>query len=230
LYRYFSNGSQCHPEINLGRVLGTGGFSVVTEVKSVDLDEIYDVDAKSTQLRAKFASSARNVGSIKYVLKTLRNDLIDEDHEKGVTDLAVEAEFLQLLLHPNIVSMRAVSQSDPRRSRYFVILDYLPTTLDLKLNLWRRLVGENTGYWIPCYGYCCSKDIVLHINWKERLHSAADIASGKPFVRKSARCAVVATFTILISYLFSFSICMSTPFRCRHRVSTAISPSTEYRL
>jgi serine/threonine protein kinase len=168
----------------LGRIIGTGGFSVVHEVKSVDLDDIYDVDARSSEIRANLASSVRNNGDIKYVLKTLRSSLPDEDHDKGVEDLAIEAEFLQVLTHQNIISIRAVSQSDPRRSRYFVILDYLPTTLDLKFNAWRSIVGENTGYWIPCYGYCCSNDAVLHRNWKERLHAAADIASALKYLHE----------------------------------------------
>ena len=118
------------------------------------------------------------------MLKTLRNDLPDEDHDKGIADLAIEAEFLSIFAHPNIISMKAMSQSDPRRSRYFVVLDYLPTTLDLKIKLWRRVVGENTGYWVPCYGYCFSNSIVLHINWKERLRSAADIASALQYLHE----------------------------------------------
>ena len=171
-------------EINLGRVIGRGGFSVVSEVKSVDLDEIFDIDAKSTEIRADFDTSIRKSENIKYVLKTLRNDLPDEDHEKGVEDLAIEAEFLLMLAHPNIISMRAVSQSDPRRSRYFVILDYLPITLDLKFNQWRSRIGDSTGFWVPCFGYCCSKNALLHCIWKERFHAAADIASALKYLHQ----------------------------------------------
>jgi serine/threonine protein kinase len=150
------------------------------------LDDIYDVDEKSSELRMQFASSVRKskTEGIRYVLKTLRNDLPDEDNEKGIADLAIEAEFLSVFAHPNIISMKAVSQSDPRRSRYFVILDYLPTTLDLKINLWRRVVGENAGYWVPCCGYCCSNGVILHINWKERLRSATDIASALQYLHE----------------------------------------------
>ena len=150
------------------------------------MDDIYDVDEKSSELRSQFASSVRksNTEGSRYVLKSLRNDLPDEDHEKGITDLAIEAELLSIIAHPNIISMKAVSQSDPRRSRYFVILDYLPTTLDLKIILWRRVVGENTGYWVPCYGYCCSNSVTLHINWKERLQSATDIASALQYLHE----------------------------------------------
>jgi serine/threonine protein kinase len=163
--------------------LGTGGFSVVTEVKSIDLDEIYDTDAASTQLRAQFTAAVRNSG--KYVLKTLRNDLPDDELAKGVTDLAIEAEFLQVLQHPHIITMRAAAQSDPRRIRYFVVLDRLSMTLERKFDLWRRIVGENTGYiWVPFYGYLCSKDIVLHANWKDRLQSAADIASALEYLHR----------------------------------------------
>lgn len=169
-------------EVNLARVVGTGGFSVVTEVKSVDLDEIYDTDGASTELRTQFAAAVRSGG--KFVLKTLRNDLLDDEHEKGVTDLAIEAEFLQVLQHLHIITMRAAAQSDPRRSRYFVVLDQLSMTLERKFNLWRRIVGENTGYWVPFYGYCCSKDIVLHSNWKDRLQAAADIASALKYLHR----------------------------------------------
>jgi hypothetical protein len=35
----------------------------------------------------------------------LRDDLLDEEHSKGVIDLAVEARFLRRLVHPNIVAM-----------------------------------------------------------------------------------------------------------------------------
>lgn len=163
-------------------MLGTGGFSVVTEVKSVDLDEIYDTDAATAELRAQFAATVRSGG--KFVLKMLRNDLAEEEHEKGVTDLAIEAKVLQILSHPHIITMRATAQSDPRRSRYFVVLDRLTMTLERKFNLWRRIVGENTGYWVPFYGYCCSKDIVLHMNWRDRLHSAADIASALNYLHR----------------------------------------------
>ena len=167
-------------------MVGTGGFSIVSEIKSIDLDDMYDVDEKASELRVLFASSVRksNTEGARFVLKTLRNDLPDEDHEKGIADLAIEAEFLGIFAHPNIISMKAVSQSDPRRSRYFIVLDYLPTTLDLKINLWRRIVGENTGYWIPCYGYCFSNCVILHINWKERLQSAIDIASALQYLHE----------------------------------------------
>lgn len=168
---------------------------MVKEIKSVDLDEIYngnnenESDTTNTErgaakLRSNFATSIRT-GAAKYVLKTLRIDLEDDEREKGVADLAIEAEFLQLLSHPHIISMRAKSQSDPRQSRFFVVLEQLTMTLDRKISLWRRTVGENIGFfWTPCCGYWCSKDIVLHLNWRDRLQSAADIASALQYLHQ----------------------------------------------
>jgi len=162
--------------------VGTGGFSVVNEVKSVDLDEIYDTDALMQQQRQQLAQSLRNGGN--YVLKALRTDLPEEEREKGVVDLAIEAGFLSVLQHRNIISMRAAAASDPMHSRYFVILDQLNVTLEKKINFWRKIISENTGYWVPCWGYCCSKDIALHLNWKERLQCAADIASALNYLHQ----------------------------------------------
>lgn len=170
-----------HTEINLGRVVGTGGFSVVCELKSVDLDEIFDTDAALQQQRQQLAQQLRS-GRHKFVLKQLRTDLPEEEREKGVVDLAIEAGFLRVLNHPNIISMRASAESDPMRSRYFVILDQLTMTLEKKFNVWRKIVGENTGYWLPCYGYCCPKSVALHLNWKERIQCASDIASALSYL------------------------------------------------
>ena len=166
-------------EITLGRVVGEGGFCTVSLVVSVDLDEVYDTSDEQARIRKTLARSAnqghRAEGG-KYVLKALRHDLAPEDYSKGVTDLAIEAEFLKVLQHKNIISMRAMGNCDPRESKFFVMLDRLVTTLELKFNYWRKIVEENTGFWWPIAGYCCAKTLVLHQMWKERIGAAHDIA------------------------------------------------------
>lgn len=73
--------------------------------------------------------------------------------------------------------MRAMANSDPHSTSFFVMLDRLNTTLDRKFNYWRKQVGENSGIWMgPCLGYCCSKKHLLHQLWIERLNVARDIA------------------------------------------------------
>lgn len=168
--------------MNLGKIVGTGGFSVVHQIKSIDLDEIYDVDAEASKARKSFSQSVRGQ---KFVLKQLRSDLCDEDLDKGITDLAIEADFLKTVTHSNIIDMRGCSASDPTRARYFVVLDELTMTLERKVNFWRKIVSENTGYWVPCYGYCCANSAVLHELWKERFHVAEDIASAIQYLHNS---------------------------------------------
>lgn len=172
-------------EIHLGRVVGNGGFCTVSLITAVDLDELYDMDEKEVKTRKTFANLAnqggREEGGI-YVLKTLRKDLSPEDHEKGVTDLAIEADFLQVLQHKNVITMRAMGNCDPHEGRFFVILDRLSMTLDKKFNYWRKIVEEHVGVWWPIFGYCCSKPLVLHQIWKERIEAAHDIAQAVQYL------------------------------------------------
>lgn len=157
-------------------MLGKGGFSVVSEIQGVQLDEVYDTSEGEAKLRQDFSTHVTDHNRT-YVVKMLRTDLPEEEHAKGVVDLAIEADFLRDLQHANIITMRAMANSDPHEARFFVILDRLVITLERKMSFWRREVGDNVGYWLgPCVGYCCSKKHVLHRLWMERLMVSRDIA------------------------------------------------------
>ena len=181
-------------EVVLGDIIGRGGFSFVHEIKYIKLQEIYDTGNEEAESRAKFASifdttkSDDNTDNKKppaqqYVLKTLRPDLPEDEHNKGIIDLAVEAQFLSALSHPHILSLRGHANSDPLESRYFVILDRLTSTLDHKLKIWRKDVGINMGFWLgSCIGYCCGRPHVIHRIWLERFTVARDIASALEYL------------------------------------------------
>lgn len=180
-------------EMILGEIIGKGGFSFVHEIKHAKLQEVYDVGNEEAKVRAEFAATINdeinNEGSntnTKFVLKTLRPDLPEDEHNKGIIDLAVEAQFLSALSHPHILSLRGHANSDPLESRYFVILDRLVSTLDHKLKVWRKDVGINMGYWLgPCLGYCCSRShFVLHRIWMERFAVARDISSALDYLHQ----------------------------------------------
>lgn len=94
-------------ELTLGNILGEGGFSLVLEVKRIEVDEVFNLTKEQTEVRQEVARSASvDDGYPKYAIKMLRDDLVDEEHSKGVIDLAVEARLLRMLTHPNIVTMR----------------------------------------------------------------------------------------------------------------------------
>mmetsp|Transcript_23849 Transcript_23849/g.57508 ORF Transcript_23849/g.57508 Transcript_23849/m.57508 type:complete len:510 (-) Transcript_23849:126-1655(-) len=183
-------------EVVLGDIIGRGGFSFVHEIKFVKLQEIYDTGNEEAASRAVFASTfeasddsggngntSNKPPAQQYVLKTLRPDLPEDEHNKGIIDLAVEAQFLAALSHPHILSLRGHANSDPLESRYFVILDRLVSTLDHKLKVWRKDVGINMGYWFgPCFGYCCGRPHVIHRIWMERFTVARDIASALQYL------------------------------------------------
>ena len=94
-------------ELTLGRLVGKGGFSLVFEVVKLEVEEVYDISKRSASERREVAKeSVDENGMPRFAVKMLRDDLIDEEHSKGVIDLAVEARFLRRLTHPNIIAMR----------------------------------------------------------------------------------------------------------------------------
>lgn len=166
-------------ELTLGRLVGKGGFSLVFEIAKIEVDEVFDVSTKQAERRRQVAqnSVAFCDSSPKYAIKVLRDDLIDEEHSKGVIDLAVEARFLRRLLHENIVSMVATANSDPLESRFFVILELLNSTLEGRLTYWRKEINKTMSIWCGPFGYCCANRPVLHGIWIERIRVAKSIAS-----------------------------------------------------
>jgi len=170
-------------ELTLGRLVGKGGFSVVFEVAKIDVDEVYDISKKSAIERREEARQAVDeTGRPRFAVKMLRDDLIEEEHSKGVIDLAVEARFLRRLAHANIVSMRATAISDPLESRFFVILEMLDGTLEEKLHSWRREINKTLSVWCGPFGYCCANKAVLSKTWVERMIVARSVASALKYL------------------------------------------------
>lgn len=88
-------------------MVGKGGFSLVFEIVKIDVDEVYDISRSSAIERRNVAGQAVDEeGRPKFAVKMLRDDLMEDEHSKGVIDLAVEARFLRRLAHPHIVAMR----------------------------------------------------------------------------------------------------------------------------
>lgn len=169
----FTNDYSKHTEMDMGSCIGTGGFSVVYEIYGMELDEIYDGDdvelaAARLELATDAAERRTLHGHPPYVLKTLRQDLTEEEHTKGVVDLAVEAEFLGELTHAHILPLVGMAHGDAMRPNFFVLLPRLAVTLERKFNYWRRIVSDNAGVYVPVWGYCCAKSAALRVLWKER--------------------------------------------------------------
>ena len=171
-----------------GGIIGSGGFSTVLEVYGMVLDEVYDTSDEAAVERAGLAADAKERrtlhGHPAYVLKTLRQDLDEEEHAKGVVDLAIEAEFLCEISHAHVLPIRGMAHGDWHADRFFVILDRLAVTLDRKFNYWRKIVGENAGVYVMGWGYCCAKTVALQALWKERHSVMRQIASAIHYLHK----------------------------------------------
>lgn len=75
----------------------------------------------------------------RYAIKRVRMDLDEDTKAHGIIDLALEAHFLAVLNHPNIIHLRATSSSDPISSQYFLVLDRLECTIEEKIMEWNKM-------------------------------------------------------------------------------------------
>ena len=160
-------------ELDLGRVLGRGGFCVVNEIQKFKLESNSPLDKKSgsglcdvedeeedefgelrydggvlVQDRKFMARRCLRKGSHpRYAIKILSDECL-EDPERfvgGVIDLAVESRFLSVIRHPNIIKMRGVADCNPYDRGFFVVLDRLYATLTMKISEWKKQVGKTSG-------------------------------------------------------------------------------------
>jgi len=145
-------------EIQTGKVLGQGGFSVVYEVTALTLSTA--VSARCSPQEQALREEYARQGGNKFCLKHLQERLLTapKDFAVAASDLAVEAAYLSALDHPHIVSVRGLPQdglhawihnnSDidedetsacaQQHDGYFIFMDRLHTTLDQRILEWKR--------------------------------------------------------------------------------------------
>mmetsp|Transcript_26 Transcript_26/g.134 ORF Transcript_26/g.134 Transcript_26/m.134 type:complete len:457 (+) Transcript_26:330-1700(+) len=91
--------------------------------------------------RARRVMSSRVIrnGKGRYALKRLHDDLNTLEKARGMVDLAVEAKFLSIVWHPNIIKMRGMASGPMVDDYFFIILDRLVDTLDKRMNRWHAM-------------------------------------------------------------------------------------------
>lgn len=140
-------------EIVFGPKLGSGEFSHVYEVNSFQFDPYhaqlssFDADELNGRLSMKKYEKYRETKNARYAVKHIKEDYHynhDSDaYIQAASDLALEAEFLASLQHPNIIKLRGIVYSgadgfSDGPSGYFLIIDRLFETLDQRMRRWRH--------------------------------------------------------------------------------------------
>lgn len=154
-------GQYQHPtELTLGRVLGRGGFCVVNEITKVVLkketansasneksdDEHYIQNI--VQDRGFMASHYIRKGKdYRYAIKKMQEASRKDHHVfiNSIVDLAVEARFLSVVRHPNIIKMRAMEATNPCSPNFFVLLDRLYDIMPTRLAAWKKRKPKGLG-------------------------------------------------------------------------------------
>jgi serine/threonine protein kinase len=152
-------------ELELGKVLGKGGFGTVYEVRGfeagnktslskagsarkLDPDES-EVDAGEMESR-KFISDhcIRKGGDARYAVKFLSKEVIDDPptYIQAIMDIAVETRVLSDIQHPNIVKMRACAHVEPYHEEYFIVMDRLYDTMEGRIEKWAKRHKRNSSF------------------------------------------------------------------------------------
>jgi len=129
-------------EIDIGEVLGVGGFCAVREVKDMRLDPSLshlqpefqedDDEFRGSETRDYMSLNFLRDQSSRYAIKRMKQQFDDEkQRHRGMLDLALEAEYLSHLSHPNIVKMRGAlaCESRVKEPGFYIVLDRLHMTL-----------------------------------------------------------------------------------------------------
>ena len=135
-------------EIVLGKLLGSGGFSHVYEVKSICPNPQKESSTKEEEAREALIDLARKRHKNKghFVVKHMKEKFLDNPNKfrHAGTDLVIEAHFLASLSHPNILSIRGWTSHGGRayagglHTDFFLILDRLEESLDDRIKQWHK--------------------------------------------------------------------------------------------
>jgi len=134
-------------EIRIGNFLGRGSTGQVNQVCGfrIEKEAIGDrIDTSSgKELRREFIVNHcyRDSGDARYAIKSIRKESIRDPKVlmQGMADLNLETRFLSHFTanpHPNLIKLRAIASGDRFSPNFFIILDRLYDTLEVRLDKW----------------------------------------------------------------------------------------------
>lgn len=108
----------------------------------------------------------------RYAIKQIQDSVRGEagTFVNALVDLALEARFLSVVRHPNIIKMRAMDRGSIYEPTFFVVLDRLYDILSKRLTSWKKRMGNKMSKLMDRGG---KKKLAF---WLERLTFAYDLA------------------------------------------------------
>lgn len=179
-----------HQEIDCGKVLGRGGFCTVFAIESLRNTSAscnkHEKKAASVgkleehQTRGFMSKFCKRNDDSRYALKTLSKKTMADAtmYRKGLIDIIMEARFLAILDHPNIVKMRGMTNGAFFTQDFSIILDRLGDTLLLRMTKWRSQVDKTKGVF---GGFGGGKQKAQEL-MLDRILCAWDLASGMAYL------------------------------------------------
>jgi hypothetical protein len=178
------------PELQIGRVLGRGGFCVVKEISKITLKE---ADSENFSSNSSGQEKIRDEHQIhnfvqdrsfmethcvrqgkdcRYAIKRLQASSADDTQTfiNGVVDLALEARFLSVIRNPNIIKMRGMAMGSPFDLKFFVVLDRLYDIMSTRLVKWKKQIPKGMAKLLDRSG---KKELAF---WVERCTVCYDLA------------------------------------------------------
>ena len=207
--------------IQIGKVLGKGGFCVVYEAH-IPSRLIYPDSILHPAASNGVAGAGAGEGGSKsvadayddefdrereYCIKFLKSSVLPERKKfaRGIADLAIEAHFLASLNHPHILKIRAVSKGftlfDPASPSFLSSLTHLP--------------GLDGGCYILLDKLVLTLDKKINLEWKEAQmkwnsflnRTIHDIRGFKRKLFRLERITVALQLAQAMQYLHQHSIC-----------------------
>jgi len=119
----------------------------------------------------------------RYALKRLQASVSEDSQTfvNGIVDLAIEARFLSVIRHPNIIKMRAMALTDPFSvdKPFFVVLDRLYDILGPRIIKWKKQKPTGMAKVLDRKG---KKEGLL---WVERITVAYDLSCALQYLHES---------------------------------------------
>lgn len=166
--------------LNLGKVLGKGGFGTVYEVRGVK------TNSKTRSDECQFIAThclREDSGDARYAIKVLSPENLKDPVKfiQGILDMAVETRILSDTEHPNIIKARAVAVVDPFNDDYFIMMDRLYDTMESRIKKWDKKVKRLSGIGGKVFD---RQGVRKKVVWHDRLVAAFDLSDALGYLHR----------------------------------------------